>query len=158
MKVAGLGEWFLGKIQNCGRRFTLDWLAWVSRVRKVVQQFYWLITIFGSIWGKAGYAAKLHKNVLKSYLFFLQFVYFTIRSKIILFFRALFGQLFKKLRELFWKISSNLWKALIHEQGCYFAHIRDGLFFFWSGQMRNIEKNCLQGLKRPNKLFANVIG
>ena len=117
-----------------------------------------LITIFGSIWGKAGYAAKLHKNALKSYLFFLQFVYFTIRSKIILFFRALFGQLFKKLRELFWKISSNLWKALIHEQGCYFAHIRDGLFFFWSGQMRNIEKNCLQGLKRPNKLFANVIG
>ena len=73
-------------------------------------------------------------------------------------FRVLFGQLFKKLRELFWKISSNLWKALIHEQGCYFAHIRDGLFFFWSGQMRNIDKNCLQGLKRPNKLFANVIG
>ena len=73
-------------------------------------------------------------------------------------FRVLFGQLFMKLRELFWKISSNLWKALIHEQGCYFAHIRDGLFFFWSGQMRNIDKNCLQGLKRPNKLFANVIG
>ena len=24
--------------------------------------------------------------------------------------------------------------------------------------MRNIEKNCLQGLKRPDILFANVIG
>ena len=23
--------------------------------------------------------------------------------------------------------------------------------------MRNIEKNCLQGLKRQNKLFANII-
>ena len=35
--------------------------------------------------------------------------------------------------------------------------IRYGLFFFWSGQMRNIEKDCLQGLKRPDILFANVI-
>ena len=101
---------------------------------------------------------KIAQKCLEILSFFLLFAYFTIRSKKILFFRALFGQLFKKLRELFWKISSNLWKALIHEQGCYFAHIRDGLFFFWSGQMRNIDKNCLQGLKRPNKLFANVIG
>ena len=26
------------------------------------------------------------------------------------------------------------------------------------GGMRNIEKNCLQGLKRQNELFADVIG
>ena len=25
------------------------------------------------------------------------------------------------------------------------------------GGMKNIEKNCLQGLKRQNKLFANII-
>ena len=28
----------------------------------------------------------------------------------------------------------------------------------WGGGMRNIEKNCLQGLKRQNELFADVIG
>lgn len=38
------------------------------------------------------------------------------------------------------------------------------LFFFVKGgggegrELRNIERNCLQGLKRKNKLFANVIG
>ena len=39
--------------------------------------------------------------------------------------------------------------------------IRDGPLFFWrgggGGGMKNIEKNCLQGLKRQNKLFANII-
>ena len=59
--------------------------------------------------------SRLHRKIAQKCLeilpFFLQFAYFTIRSKKILLFRALFGQLFKKLRELFWKISSNLWKA-----------------------------------------------
>ena len=37
--------------------------------------------------------------------------------------------------------------------------IREGPLFFLGGGvgMTNIEKNCLQGLKRQNKLFANII-
>ena len=42
------------------------------------------------------------------------------------------------------------------------GNVRDGPLFFWrggggGGGMKNIEKNCLQGLKRQNKLFANII-
>ena len=48
-------------------------LTWVSRVKKVIQQFYWLITFFGFNWGQSHlatlvYAAKLRKNAQKSYL------------------------------------------------------------------------------------------
>ena len=38
--------------------------------------------------------------------------------------------------------------------------LRDGTLFFWGegGEgMENIEKNCLQGLKRQNKLLPNMI-
>ena len=31
------------------------------------------------------------------------------------------------------------------------------IFLDGGGGMKNIEKNCLQGLKRQNKLFANII-
>ena len=38
------------------------------------------------------------------------------------------------------------------------SRVRDvPLFFSGEGGMRNIEKNCLQGLKRPTKLFVNTI-
>jgi len=33
----------------------------------------------------------------------------------------------------------------------------DGSFFVWGGSMKIIEKNCLQGLKERNNLFANII-
>ena len=33
----------------------------------------------------------------------------------------------------------------------------DHYFSGGGGGMKNIEKNCLQGLKRQNKLFANII-
>ena len=74
----------------------------------------------------AGYAAELHKNAQKSHfckLYKLQFANFSIRPRQVF---ASFEQLlsnsrylqkatfdcFEKLRETFWKISSNLWKAL----------------------------------------------
>ena len=117
-------------------------LTWVSRVRKVVQQFYWLITIFGSIWGKAGYTAKLHKNALKSYLFFYSLPILPSDQRKFCFFEHFLGNFLKNYGNFFGKS-----RATCGKQGCYFAHIRDGLFFFWSGQMRNIEENCLQGWK-----------
>ena len=50
IKVVGLlGQRFLEKIQNGGRRFS--WF-WVSRVKKVIEQFYWLITFLGFNWGQ----------------------------------------------------------------------------------------------------------
>ena len=46
IKVAGLlGHGFLEKIQNGGRRFAP--LTLVSRVKMVIQQFYWLFTFCG---------------------------------------------------------------------------------------------------------------
>ena len=48
IKVAGLlGQRFLAKIQNGGRRFTLDG-TWMSRVKKFVQQFF-----FGFNWSQS---------------------------------------------------------------------------------------------------------
>jgi len=37
-----------------------------------------------------------------------------------------------------------------------FPHLRDGPLFFWRGEMKNPEKNCLQNQKSPNKLFAGI--
>ena len=36
--------------------------------------------------------------------------------------------------------------------------LRGRTIIFLERGMKNIENNCLQGLKRQNKLFANVIG
>ena len=74
----------------------------------------------------AGYAAELHKNAQKSHfckLYKLQFANFSIRPRqVFAFFEQLLSNsrylqkatfdCFEKLRETFWKISSNLWKAL----------------------------------------------
>ena len=47
-------------------------LTWVSRVKKVIQQFYWLISCFGFIWGQSCLATLVTpqnctKNAKKSY-------------------------------------------------------------------------------------------
>ena len=85
----------------------------MSRVKKIIQQFYWLVTFFGFNWGKSYIATlvksqKLHK-MLRNLTFVVQFAYFSIRPT--------FEQFFEKSRETFWKISSNLWKALGAGQG-----------------------------------------
>ena len=48
IKVAGLllGQRFLEKIQNGGRMINIR-LTRVSRVKKVIPQFYWFIACFG---------------------------------------------------------------------------------------------------------------
>ena len=72
-------------------------LTWVLRVKKVIQQFYWLITVFGFTWGQSYLATLVTPenctNVLRNLTFVVQFEYFSIRPKRLLFFRATFAQL-----------------------------------------------------------------
>ena len=54
------------------------------------------------------------------------------------------------------KVNSWLYNTVIRSDLFVPLILRDGPLFFWrGGGMKNIEKNCLQGLK--NKLFANII-
>ena len=96
-------------------------LTWVSWVKKVIQQFYWLIIFFGFNWGQSYLATMVMPQnctkMLTNLTFAVQFAYFSVRPKRkFLFFRATFNQLLEKLREKFWKIASNLWKALSQRQ------------------------------------------
>ena len=65
IKVAGLlGQRFLEKIQNVGRRFTLDWLECLAgkghSIILLAHYIFWLIE--EKLFSNAGYAAKSHKN------------------------------------------------------------------------------------------------
>ena len=70
-------------------------LTWVSRLKKVIQQLYWLITFLGYNWGQS-YSATLItppncKKMLRNLTFAVQFAYFSIRSKkVFVTFRATF--------------------------------------------------------------------
>ena len=108
-------------------------LTWVSRVKKVIQQLYWLITSFGFNWGQSCLATMVTKiaqkcleillllynlrilasDVKKVFVFLSNFwATFVTKSNFwFLFFWVTFEQLVEKFRETFWKISSNLWKA-----------------------------------------------
>ena len=106
-------------------------LTWVSRVKKVIQQLYWLITSFGFDWGQSCLATLVTKIVQK-WLEILLLSYnlhilasdqkrvfvseqllskFHPKKQLLIVFWVTFEQLFEKFRETFWKISSNLWKA-----------------------------------------------
>ena len=72
---------------------------------------------------------KLHK-MLRNLTFVVQFAYFSIRPT--------FEQFFEKSRETFWKISSNLWRALGAGQG--FIAVGGGgggIFILPPGQLPN---------------------
>ena len=122
IKVAGLllGQRFLEKIQNGGRMINIR-LTWVSRVKKVIPQFYWFIASFGFNWGESYFATvvtpKKSTKIRRNRTFVLQIAYFSsnfrYKKQLLIVFLANFEQIFFKLRETFWKISSKLWKALI---------------------------------------------
>ena len=122
IKVAGLlrGQRFLEKIQNGGRMINIR-LTRVSRVKKVIPQFYWFIACFGFNWGESYFATvvtpKKSTKMRRNRTFVLQIAYFSsnfrYKKQLLIVFLANFEQIFFKLRETFWKISSKLWKALI---------------------------------------------
>ena len=63
----------------------LTQLTWVSRVKKVIEQFYWLITFFGFNWGQS-YLATLvtpqnYTKKLRNLPFVVQFAYFSQTTK-----------------------------------------------------------------------------
>ena len=122
IKVAGLllGQRFLEKIQNGGRMINIR-LTRVSRVKKVIPQFYWFIACFGFNWGESYFATvvtpKKSTKMRRNRTFVLQIAYFSsnfrYKKQLLIVFLANFEQIFFKLRETFWKILSKLWKALI---------------------------------------------
>ena len=91
--------------------------------------FFWFY-LRTKLFSNVGYAAKFHKNALKSYFCSTICIFqHHTQKRFLLFgasseqlslpkatfdcFYATFEQFFEKLRETFWKISSNLWKALL---------------------------------------------
>ena len=115
---------FLEKNQNGGRRFTPNWLeclGWRS-----LNKFIGSLRVFGFSWGQSYLATLVTPEnctkILRNLTFVVQFAYFSIRQRKVLFLGATFEQLplqkatfdqrFEELRETFWKLSSNLWKAL----------------------------------------------
>ena len=91
---------------------------------EVIQQFYWLITIFCFNWGQSYLATLVTQQnctkMLRNPTFVVQFAH--IRPKKFLFFRATFEQFFEKFRETFWKISSNLYQNLVQGEGVELCH------------------------------------
>ena len=86
-------------------------------VKKVIQQFCWLITLFGFNWGQT-YLTTLVTlqnctNMLRyhSLTFLVQFAYFSIRPKKFLFFQATFEQLSSQ-KATFDCFLSNFWQIL----------------------------------------------
>ena len=85
IKVAGLlGQRFLEKIQNGGRRFTLDWLECLGW-RRSFNNFIGSLHFFGFNW-LLSYLAKLITpqnctRMLRNLTFVVQFLYFSIRPK-----------------------------------------------------------------------------
>ena len=68
----------------------LTQLTWVSRVKKVIEQFYWLITFFGFNWGQSYLATLVTPQnctkMLRNLPFVVQFAYFsTIPQKVLIF-------------------------------------------------------------------------
>ena len=118
IKVAGLlGQLFLEKIHNGGRRFTLDWL--VSRVKKDIQHFYWLIRLSGFYLGQSYLATLVTPQNCTKCLEILLLLYklhilASDQKKFFGFFRATFEELlfvflsnfFEKYGKLFgfWKL------------------------------------------------------
>ena len=122
VKVAGLlGQRSLEKIQNEWTKI-LTRLTWVSRVQKVIEPFYWLITFFGFDWGQSYWATLVKPQncpkMLRNLTFVVQFAYFSIRTKKLLFFRATIEQLslqkatFDCFWATFWEIGGKVLENL----------------------------------------------
>ena len=83
-------------------------LTWVSRVKKVIQQFYWLYN-----WGQSCLATLVTPQnctkMLRNLIFVVQFAYFSTRPKNFLFFRATFEQVSLQKVTFVFFLSNFLW-------------------------------------------------
>ena len=81
-------------------------LTWVSRVKKVIQQFYWLITFFGFNWGQSHLATLVTlqncAKMLWNLNFVVQFSYFSVGTKkVFMFFEQRLSNFLRNSRRLF---------------------------------------------------------
>ena len=101
-------------------------LTWVSRVRKVIEQFYWLTTSFGFNWGQSYLATMVTTQnctkMLRNVTFVVQFAYFSTRRKKRFVFpsnfwaafviKSNFWLFFEQLLSIFWEIKGNFLENL----------------------------------------------
>ena len=114
----------------------LTQLTWVSRVKKVIEQFYWLITFFGFNWGQSYLATLVTPQnctkMLRNLPFVVEFAYFSTRPQKVLIF------------------PSNIWAAFVIKTIFVFFPATFEHFFF-----RDIKGNFLENLgqllENPNQ-------
>ena len=114
---------FLKKIQNGGRRFTLDWiecLSWFAPSQFFffpskfnVRCFLTRLTMLESTSNLVYWTHFLGAATPKVFVFWATFEQLSLHKATFDFFWATFEKLFEKLLETFEEISSNLWKALM---------------------------------------------
>ena len=106
-----LGQQSLEKIQNGGRRFTLDWLecfGWRPGHSNFIGSLHFLVLLKIKLFSNAGYAAKLHKECLEILLLLYNLHILTPDHKLVFVFLEQLLSNFrykKKLLIVFWETS-----------------------------------------------------
>ena len=117
---------------------TLTQLTWVSRVKKVIEQFYWLITFFGFNWGQSYLATLVTPQnctkMLRNLSFVVEFAYFSTRPQKVLIF------------------PSNIWAAFVIKT-IFWLFFFSATFehFFFRDIKGNFLENLGQLLENPNQ-------
>ena len=97
-----------------------SYLTRVSRVRMIIQQFYWLITFFCFNWEQICLTSLVTPEnctkMLRNLTFVIQFEYFSIRPKEFLFSRATFEQ-FSLHKATFDCFLNNVWASFLEITG-----------------------------------------
>ena len=127
-------------------------------MKKVIQQFYWLIKLFGFNWGQSCLETlvtlqncpEMLRNHSLSFL--VQFAYFSIRPKKFLFFQAtfvtnsnfwlFFEQRLRNSGKLFGKSRATCGKPWTWLRGFLVIFLYLGWFSFYSRQCRELWKIC----------------
>ena len=118
---------------------TLTQLTWVSRVKKVIEQFYWLITFFGFNWGQSYLATLVTPQnctkMLRNLPFVVEFAYFSTKPQKVLIF------------------PSNIWAAFVIKTifWLFFFFSNFWAFFFFRDIKGNFLENLGQLLENPNQ-------
>ena len=122
----------------------LTQLTWVSRVKKVIEQFYWLITFFGFNW-RQSYLATLVTpqnctKMLRNLISVVQFAYFSTRPQKVLIF------------------PSNIWTAFVIKSifWLFFFSATFEHFFCWEIK-GNFSENLSQLVENPNQGYRATI-
>ena len=121
----------------------------MSRVKKVIQQFYWLITFFGFSWGQSFLATLVTPHnftkMLRNLTFVVQFASFSIRPKNVFAFWRIFWATFVR-KSNFWLFFVQLLSNFLRKYGKLFGKSRATSGKPYSSQLFIICKRSRNGL------------